>query len=139
MNRKNLEITKNILVLEDNPNDVDLIRRALAQAGIFFSLTVIDDGAQAIDFVANIGPANEPDLVIVDLNMPGHDGFEILAALKKNSACARIPVAVLSSSSLTSDSEKAKSFGAHFITKPSKIDEFLATGHIFRSLIEQAS
>ena len=95
-----------ILVIEDNPADVELLRWALEDAGLDCELTVIDDGRDALDFVLQRGKhaaSSPPDLAILDWNLPKNDGLEILEGLRGNHAFDGVPVAVLSSSSSPRD------------------------------------
>ena len=91
-----------VLLVEDNPGDVDLLRLAFSNAALDCELTVLDDGGEALAFVRQDGKyagVPIPDLAILDLNVPKNDGLEILAAMRANPKFAELPVAVLSSSS----------------------------------------
>src|SRR5579864_4857641 len=102
-----------ILVVEDNPGDVELLRRALQDARVECELTVIDDGAEALALARQSGKyANTapPDLVIVDWNLPKHGGNEILAALRANPTFAALPVLILSSSSSPRERAQMETF-----------------------------
>jgi CheY-like chemotaxis protein len=131
-----------ILVVEDNPADVELLRWALESAKIDCDLTVIDDGGEALAFVQNRGKylhSPPPDLAILDLNLPKYDGIEILEALRGNLAFASVPVAVLSSTSSPRERAKMEAVGIdRFITKPPDFDEYLEIGLIVKSLLEQS-
>jgi two-component system, chemotaxis family, response regulator Rcp1 len=111
-----------LVLVEDNPGDVELFRYALDQASISCDLTVIENGSDALAFVRQMGrypDAPLPDLVIVDLNLPRYDGIEILQAMRANMAFAEVPVAVLSSSSSPRDRVKIEAFGVgRYITNP---------------------
>src|SRR5438874_13452464 len=111
-----------VLLVEDNPGDVELLRWALGRASLDCELIVIDDGSDAIAFVQQRGKytgAAVPDLAILDLNLPKYDGLEILAEMRANRAFASVPVAVLSSSSSPRDRAKMEVFRiARYITKP---------------------
>ena len=89
-----------ILVVEDNPADVYLLRQALTQAGVNHELKVIDDGAEALEFVRNHTPTEMEnfDLAILDLNLPTNNGIEVLAGIRQNRALADLLVVVLTSS-----------------------------------------
>src|ERR1700726_3759497 len=87
-----------ILLVEDNPGDVQLLRLALKKAEVDCELSVVDDGAEALELVRQHGkyaafPA--PDLLVLDLNIPKYDGVEILAAMRANPAWAHVRVAIL--------------------------------------------
>jgi CheY-like chemotaxis protein len=130
-----------ILVVEDNPADVELLRYALGSADLSYDLTVIDNGGEALALMQQRGkyahtPA--PDLVILDLNLPTYDGMEILEAIRSNPAFAGIPIAVLSSSSSLRDRSKIEAFAVNlYITKPSELDEYLGIGMILKLLLDE--
>jgi two-component system, chemotaxis family, response regulator Rcp1 len=130
-----------ILVIEDNPADVDLLRRALKHAGLDCELTVIDDGADALALARNgIDPAQAPSLAIIDLNLPKHGGLEVLEQLRANPAIASLPVIILSSSS--SPHERAaieRLHAARHIVKPPDLEEFLKIGWDVKELLEKRS
>ncbi len=130
-----------VLVVEDNPADVELLRYALSSADIHCDLTVIDNGSEALAFFQRRGPYSEapaPDLAILDLNLPRYDGIEILEAMRANRAFAEVPVAVLSSSSSPRDRAKIEAFHiGRYITKPPNLDEYLRIGQIVKQLLEE--
>jgi len=128
-----------ILVIEDNPGDVELIRMALESAGVDCDLQVIDEGEGAMAYVQqprqNAGE-RVPDLVLLDLNLPKHSGLEILEAIRGNQAFAAVPVTVLSSSSSRRDRAKIEDFKvAMYITKPPDLEEFLKIGPTLKDLL----
>ncbi len=126
-----------ILLIDDSPEDADLIRIALRGAKIDCDVNIVDDGANAMALVrGKTKKADVPDLAILDLNLPKYDGFEILAAMRSNPAFSKVPVAVMSSSASERDKERAAEMGvAQFIIKPSELKEFLETGMIIKSLL----
>jgi two-component system response regulator len=130
-----------ILVVEDNPNDVELLRMALREAEIECDLTVIDDGGDALAFVERqSAPEGCPDLAILDLNLPRRDGVEVLHGMRSNPVFSDVPVAVLSSSALPR--EKARVEKLHilrYMLKPSDLDEFLKIGGAVKELLSEAS
>jgi CheY-like chemotaxis protein len=133
-------ITKaRILVIEDNPVDVYLLRRALADAEVDCELTVIEDGAEAITRVRRQGNYTGtpiPDLAIVDLNLPKHDGLEVLEAMQSSGAFTEVPVAVLTSSVSRRDREMAETLHvSQFITKPPDLQGFLEIGSLLKKLL----
>jgi len=131
-----MEGTNRLLVIEDNPADVDLLRRALASAGLDCHLTVIDDGGDAMQFLRNDGPAATPDLAIVDVNLPKHSGFEIIERMSANPQFAGVPVVILSSSSSQRDRAQMEKFRVkRYIVKPAGLDEFMAIGWQIRELL----
>jgi CheY-like chemotaxis protein len=131
-----------ILLLEDNPGDVDLLRRALRSAEFDCELTVLEDGAEALAFVRQQGKyasASTPDLVVLDLNLPKNDGLEVLEAMRASQVFDAVPVAILSSSSSPHEQAKMEAFRiGRFITKPPDLEEFLKIGFTLKSLLEES-
>ncbi len=118
-----------ILLVEDNPGDVDLTREALAEAKVCNHLHVVDDGAKAVDFLFQRGAyaaAPRPDLILLDLNLPKKDGREVLAEIKTDPRLAAIPVVVLTTSEAEEDICRAYQLHANcYITKPVNLKRFL--------------
>lgn len=118
-----------ILIVEDNPGDVDLIREGLAEARLCNELFLAEDGDQAMEFLlrqGEHGDAPRPDLILLDLNMPGKDGRQVLAEIKGNPDLCRIPVVVLTSSKAEEDVLRSYDLHANcYITKPVDLDKFL--------------
>lgn len=118
-----------ILLVEDNPGDVDLIREGLAEARLRNELFLAEDGDQAMEFLlqqGEHGDAPRPDLILLDLNMPGKDGRQVLAEIKGNPDLCRIPVVVLTSSKAEEDVLRSYDLHANcYITKPVDLDKFL--------------
>ena len=108
-----------ILLVEDSPTDVKIIQRALNEANFPHRLTVIPDGRRAIDHLEKRGVAAEPDLVLLDLNLPGLDGCQVLAEIKGNPDLRTIPVVVLTTSKRDEDVLQSYQVGANsYIPKP---------------------
>jgi CheY-like chemotaxis protein len=129
-----------ILVVEDNPGDVALLRWALEAASVDFELTVIEDGGEALMLAQQRGKyagAEAPDLAILDLNLPRNDGIEVLQAMRASQPFADVRVAILSSSASPRDRERLEEFGIdRYIAKPADLDEFRQVGRAVRDLIE---
>ena len=94
-----------IILVEDNPHDVALAKLALTETGIPYEITVLEDGEQAIDFVAQ--QHVPPDLLLLDLNLPRRDGFEVLQAVRSAPEWLSTPVVVLSGSDSKTDMTRA--------------------------------
>jgi CheY-like chemotaxis protein len=125
-----------LLVIEDNPADVELLRRALAIAGVDYRMTVVEDGAEAIALFRPGAGIALPDLVIVDLNLPKHGGFEIIERMRSNPEFAEMPVVILSSSSAPRDRSKMERFKVRrYIVKPADLEEFMGVGQQIRDLL----
>lgn len=118
-----------ILLVEDDPDHVDLTRIALQTARVPFGLEVVMDGTEALQYLRCEDPyrsAQAPDLILLDLNLPKLDGREVLRTIKSDPELCRIPVIVLTTSSDSADVEVAYQNHANsFITKPTDFDEFL--------------
>lgn len=119
-----------ILLVEDNPADVRLVREAVSEHALEATLHWVANGEAALAFVRRQGEhhaAPEPDLVLLDLNLPGVHGHEVLQTLKSDPTTLHIPVVVLSSSSQPSDVLRAyRNHGNAYVVKPGDFDEFLA-------------
>ena len=118
-----------ILLVEDNPGDVRLTTEALRRGRVANRLHVVDDGDKALAFLRREGEyadAPRPGIVLLDLNLPGLDGRDVLAEVKSDPALRRLPVIVLTTSSADRDIAKSYDLGANcFISKPVALDEFL--------------
>ena len=116
-----------ILLVEDNPTDVSIAKEALADTKVSKHLHVVSDGAEALLFVrkqAQHAHAPSPDLILLDLNLPIKNGFDVLRELKGDDKLKLIPVVVLSSSKREEDIVRAYDSGANcYITKPVDFEE----------------
>lgn len=124
-------MTRKILLVEDNPDDISLIRKALTKSGFAHELTVINDGKEALDYLLQQGPyhslkpKDRPDLVILDLHLPVMNGFEVLEHLKTNGPARIIPVVVLTVSHDEDDVLRCYELGASScIRKRMQLTEF---------------
>src|SRR3954468_13730104 len=117
-----------ILVIEDSPSDVRLIREALKDTPVPVRLSVARDGVEGLDFLhsSEYDPFERPDLVLLDLNLPKKNGCEVLAEMKSDPALKQIPVLVMTSSMADEDITKAYSLNANcYITKPANLTEYI--------------
>lgn len=123
-----------ILLIEDNPADVELLRMALDQARFPYNVTVIHDGAEALALFRQ-SAAPLPDITVLDLNLPKYGGLEILEAARANPAYAAMPIAILSSSSSPRERSRIQMFDrVRYFTKPLDLDEYLSIGPLIRDL-----
>ena len=117
-----------ILLVEDNPGDVLLTQETFADAKINNNIHVAESGDHAIAFLRKQGEfrnAVTPDLVLLDLNMPGRDGREVLAEIKGDADLKRIPVVVVSSSNAERDVAETYDLHANgYIQKPIDVSQF---------------
>src|SRR5262249_51304345 len=127
-----------MLVGGDNRGDVYLIREALREHGVECSMQVASDGREVLTLIAgdNSAAAEEFELIILDLNLPRHDGIEILERLRESTRMAHVPVVVLTSSDSPQDRLVATHLGARrYLRKPSSLEQFLELGSVFRNLL----
>jgi two-component system, chemotaxis family, response regulator Rcp1 len=124
-----------ILLAEDNPADVYLIREALKEHAVECTVRTAADGKEVLALIS-AGGAWNPDLIILDLNLPRHDGIEILQKLRSTEGIARASVVVLTSSDSPRDRQTANELGAtRYVRKPSNLEEFLQLGALFKELL----
>jgi len=118
-----------ILLVEDNPGDVDLTREALQGAKVSNRLHVAEDGEQALDFLFRKGhfaDAPRPDLILLDLNLPKRDGREVLEAIRADGDLTEIPIVILTTSQADEDVARAYRLHANcYIAKPVSFTKFL--------------
>jgi len=123
---------KTILLVEDNPDDVELTRIAFAEAKIANELAVVGDGAEALDFLFARGKhagrtADDlPSIVLLDLNLPKVDGREVLQAIRADERTRSLPVVVLTTSTEPFDIEASYALGVNsYIRKPVDFEQFV--------------
>ncbi len=118
-----------ILLVEDNEGDILLTTEALENAKLFTKLSVVKDGKEAMDFLTNAdgySNATQPDMILLDINLPKRNGHQVLKFIKENEVLKHIPVIMLTSSSSASDINQAhKNYVNCFITKPIEAQSFL--------------
>jgi CheY-like chemotaxis protein len=114
-----------VLLIEDNPDDAELIAYAFKKVGIQNPLVVVDDGDKAFDYLSghsaytNRSQFPLPALILLDLKLPRRSGFELLEVIRSNEATRRIPVVILTSSNQDHDIEKSYDLGANsYLVKP---------------------
>ena len=115
-----------VLVVEDDPGDVMMIREAFEESKQHGELYAVGDGKQALNFLRRAGGftnAPRPGLILLDLSLPGRDGLEILAEVKTDADLLTIPVVVLTSSRSPEDIRRCYSLHANaYVTKPKDFD-----------------
>ncbi len=123
---------KEILLVEDNPDDVELTRIAFAEAGSGYEIRVVTDGAQAVDYIlargeyAGRNASDLPALVLLDLNLPKLNGREVLQVIRENPATRSLPVVVLTTSAEPMDVGSVYELGANsYIQKPVEFERFV--------------
>jgi chemotaxis family two-component system response regulator Rcp1 len=118
-----------ILLVEDDPGDVELTKEGLQAAKMLINLHVVDDGMKALQYLRKQGPyakSIRPDLVLLDLNLPKKDGREVLQDIKSDEGLKSIPVVVLTTSDADKDIARCYHAGANcYITKPVGFEGFV--------------
>lgn len=123
-----------IVIVEDNPNDAELMVRSLKDNRLANSMIVLEDGEQALDFVFGRGKYAGRDLnklpkvIFLDLKLPKVDGLEVLKQVKSNKQTSKIPVIIVTSSKEDPDIATAYKLGANsYVVKPVRFDNFVKT------------
>lgn len=125
---------KHILLIEDNLMDVELTLNAIEEVKLGSKVKVANTGQQALDYLCGNGEYGDrgvhplPDLILLDLKMPGMDGHQVLEIIKKTPLIKRLPVVILTSSQEHSDRARGYDNGANsYVIKPISYDGFLET------------
>lgn len=118
-----------ILLVEDNPGDIQLTKEALAETKILTNLFTVENGVEALNFLYKKGEylnRPRPDIIILDLNLPLKDGREVLEVIKIDEDLKRIPVVILTSSKAEEDIVRSYNLHANcYITKPLDFESFI--------------
>jgi CheY-like chemotaxis protein len=126
-----------ILLVEDNPGDVRLTKEAFKNGQIYNTLHVVTDGVEALDFLHQRGDHEDvpcPDVVLLDLNLPGKNGDEVLEAIRADPELETLPVVVLTSSGAQEDVVQSYDLQANaYLTKPVDPAEFVEVVQSFKS------
>lgn len=132
-----MNTTKHILLIEDNQGDARLVKEALQAINANIQLTILTNGADALDYLFKRGAYNlavTPDLIILDLNIPKKNGKQILSEIKQDDYLRIIPVIILTISHAESDIVQCYNLHANaYITKPFEFERFMK---IFESLVD---
>jgi CheY-like chemotaxis protein len=118
-----------VLLVEDDPGDIRLIREAFAENKVANHLSVVSDGVEALQYLRREGDfadARSPDLILLDLNLPRKDGREVLAEVKGDADLRSIPVVVLTTSKAEEDILRSYDLHANaYVTKPVDFNRFI--------------
>jgi len=123
-----------ILLIEDNPHDLELTLRALRKNHLANSITSVTDGEEALDFLfardkyARRNVSNGPRVVFLDLKLPKVDGIEVLRQVKSDERTKKIPIVVVTSSAEERDRVESYQLGVNsYVVKPIEFDSFMKT------------
>lgn len=121
-----------ILLIEDNPDDIELTRIGFLHANISNEIVVMSDGHAAIEFCNRVDRQTSLSMIVLDLNLPRVSGFDVLRGIRKNAATQFVPVIVMTTSDDERDVAASYAAGANaYVRKPIAFDEFQkAAGHI---------
>ncbi len=137
-----LVASRYILLAEDNPADVQLVREALESRAVACDLQIVADGEQAVRFIEQMDQnpgLNCPEILLLDLHLPKVDGAEILRRLRASERCSQIAVVVMTSSESPRDVENAARHAAvHYFRKPSTLAQFMQLGDVVKEIIARS-
>lgn len=124
--------SKTILLVEDNPSDIELTRRALQKSHVANELVVVEDGQEALEYLFSQDPTTQayinelPTLVLLDLKLPKVDGLQVLRQIRADDHACRLPVVILTTSSEEQDIAQSYDLGANsYIRKPVDFKQFV--------------
>lgn len=122
-----------ILLIEDDPGHSRLIEKNLRRAGVKNSISVFDNGQSAVDYLQQYADSQDCDvsyLVLLDLNLPVLDGYQVLKMIKTNERTRKIPVIVLTTTDMPQEVARCYELGCNiFVTKPVQYDDFCDAVH----------
>jgi two-component system response regulator len=129
-----------IMLVEDNPGDVELLRMSLDRGEFPYVMNVFSDGAEAIAGIRQLNNVEDgttlPSVIVLDLNLPKYDGLEVLSEVRSYPKLAEIPVTILTSSSAGREHLPVRGYShVLYLTKPSDLDEYLGLGTIIKDFV----
>jgi CheY-like chemotaxis protein len=127
-----------LLLAEDNLPDALLVREVIRAQNLPLEVHLVSDGEQAVEFIARSDEdesAPRPQLLLLDLNLPKMEGFEVLQRLRDSRRSKAIPVLVVTSSDSAADRAQAAKLGAYYFQKPPSYEGFLKLGEVLKQLL----
>jgi CheY-like chemotaxis protein len=127
-----------VLLVEDNPTDVFVIKEALDASGLKLDVRIVSDGQDALRYLqlAGTGKAPCPALILLDLNIPKVAGIEVLRHLRTNSRCRHTPVIVVTSSTAETDRAAVERFGAEaYFQKPKNLAAYMELAPLVKNVL----
>jgi CheY-like chemotaxis protein len=131
-----------VLLVEDNPADVYFVKAGFRQSELDVDFQHVDDGAAARALAGELGSPEHPcpDIMLLDLNLPGADGIDVLRQLRSNPRCTDLPVMIVTSSDADQDRQRAAEHNVKcYFRKPADLDEFLKVGEVVKGLLQHRS
>jgi CheY-like chemotaxis protein len=122
-----------VLLVENNPGDVLLVRMALDHHEVSYDLTVARDGAEAIKIIQTMGREQGPpcpDIMLMDLNLPKVEGTAVISVFRQHPSCDETPVIVVISTAAPRELAHLDQFGVKYFQKPDDFDEFMDLGNL---------
>ena len=136
-----MEGPKYLLLAEDNPADVELVRSALEKWSVDCAVHVVADGGKAVEFLDRLDADAElacPCLLLVDLHLPKQNGAAVIRRLRSSKRCGQTAVVILTGSDSPHDIEDAERHAAlHYFRKPSSLEQFLMLGRIVKEIVQK--
>jgi CheY-like chemotaxis protein len=133
---------RTILLVEDNPIDVFVIKEAIKKSGLKINLRVASDGQDALAYLQDLAMSEKPScpaLVLLDLNLPRVTGIEVLRHLRSSSMCSHTPVIVVSSSTADADRSAVRRLGAEaYFQKPKNLAAYMEVTQLIERLLRPA-
>jgi CheY-like chemotaxis protein len=130
----------NLLLAEDNLPDAILVREAIKMENLPLEVHIAPDGERAIELLVNAETDPDapcPDVLLLDINLPRIDGFEVLRRVRASGKFKDVPVIVITSSDSPADRSEAARLGARYFQKPVTYDEFVMIGPLLRQFLEE--
>jgi len=132
-----------LLLVEDSPADVFLVKQAMQEEGMDFRLDVMDDGEKAIVFIDNLDAdcdAPGPSVILLDLNLPRQTGDDVLRRVRQSPKMGKTPVVIMTSSNESADRARMMELGANeYFRKPTDLQEFMRIGKLVRRMAGRSS
>jgi two-component system, response regulator len=130
-----------VLLVEDNLPDDLLVREVIRSANLPLEVHSVTDGAAAVDAILGPGqgaePAETPELLILDLNLPKLEGFEVLERIRANQHSKDLPVLIVTSSDAPADRQRAAQLGARYFRKPPSYEAFFELATVLKKMLAE--
>ena len=129
-----------IVLVEDNPEDIVLLREVIHDENLPVELQIFPDGESALSLINALEEdprTPRPHLFLIDLNLPKADGFMLLRQIRNSERYQSLPVIIISSSDSPYHSSQAVQLGGSFFRKPTSLDEYMALAYVLRTALER--